>query len=1052
MSGNGTPCNCGGSCGGPSAGVSRREFVTVGGMAALAGRAMGSPLAGMFAGPFAADDEFPIPADKNLDPAWVRSLYARGEPAWVRGDDLRFIGMPVGGLFAGTVYLGGDGKLWNWDVFNEHHQGCVARPPADFRGERLSEGQGANYVDPPEQRSPFELGFSLTVDGEERMLDRHGWESVSFLGRYPTGTVEYADAAAPVRVVLEAFSPFVPLDVERSSYPATLMRFTLTNTRGEAVDAELAAVFENPVLIHSRAECGAALEAVVRSMPGFDGVLCTAGKPAGDAGDARPDVLFEDFELGDYGEWTPEGTAFGDKPRRLDDIAAYQGDLNAEGEHVVNTHDSRQGEDVRQADAHTGRLTSPAFVIRRRYINFRIGGGAHEGRTCMNVLVDGEVVRSATGHNANRMHWASFAVTELEGRTARLEIVDAESGPWGNVGVDEIIFSDRAHEETELDRLPDFGSFCVAVAGGGRCEGSGRPDGLHRVVKRVRIEPGARTTVSFVVAWHFANLQIPSLPGVRRWYAARWPDALGVAAEVVDNLEELTGLTLLWRDTWHDGSLPRWLLERSIVPMDALATNTCHRFEDGRFWFWEGIGCCHGTCTHVWGYAQAIGRIFPEVERYLREEIDFGRAFHADTGAIDYRAEFGQHVAHDGQCGCILRAYREHLMSEDRGFLERVWPAVQRAVEFMIAEDGDANGLLEGAQYNTLDADWFGPMGWLSSLYLAAVAAGRAMALEMGDNAFAQRCSQILAAGSENLVGELFNGEYFIHKPDPDHPEANGTNDGCHIDQLYGQAWAHQVGLGRLVPEKETISALRSLWRYSFAPDIGVYRDWIKPIKGGRWYATPGEAGLLMCTFPKGGAERATGKGQSAWAAMYFNECMTGFEYQVAAHMVWEGLVEEGLAVTRAIHDRYSPSRRNPYNEIECSDHYGRAMAAYGVYLAACGWEYDGPRGWMAFSPRVRPEAFGAAFTAAEGWGMIQQVRAGFSQRQAVEVREGVVRLRGLGLEIVDGASVRVALPRLNGAGIEHAVSQEGRRVRIEFAREVEIGAGGRLEVVVHSM
>ena len=60
---------------------------------------------------------------------------------------------------------------------------------------------------------------------------------------------------------------------------------------------------------------------------------------------------------------------------------------------------------------------------------------------------------------------------------------------------------------------------------------------------------------------------------------------------------------------------------------------------------------------------------------------------------------------------------------------------------------------------------------------------------------------------------------------------------------------------------------------------------------------------------------------------------MTGFEYQAAAHMLWEGLALEGLAVTRAIHDRYAPARRNPYNEIECSDHYGRAMAAYGVFV-----------------------------------------------------------------------------------------------------------------------
>ena len=111
-----------------------------------------------------------------------------------------------------------------------------------------------------------------------------------------------------------------------------------------------------------------------------------------------------------------------------------------------------------------------------------------------------------------------------------------------------------------------------------------------------------------------------------------------------------------------------------------------------------------------------------------------------------------------------------------------------------------------------------------------------------------------------------------------------------------------------------------------------------------------------MCTFPRSDWDYEQAKGKGAdWAAGYFNECMNGFEYQVAGHMIWEGMVTEGLAVARAVHDRYHPSRRNPWNEVECGDHYARSMASYGVFLAACGFEYHGPKGHLGLRPADSP-------------------------------------------------------------------------------------------------
>jgi len=295
-------------------------------------------------------------------------------------------------------------------------------------------------------------------------------------------------------------------------------------------------------------------------------------------------------------------------------------------------------------------------------------------------------------------------------------------------------------------------------------------------------------------------------------------------------------------------------------------------------------------------------------------------------------------------------------------------------------------------------------------------------------------------------VKQLFDGEYFINQPDPKHAEAINSGTGCHIDQVFGQSWAWQVGLGRVLPEAETVSALRSLWRYNFTPDVGPYRAAYKP---GRWYAMAGEGGLLMCTFPRSDWDYALARGKGEdWAAGYFNECMNGFEYQAAGHMLWEGLTLEGLAITRMLHDRYHAARRNPWIEIECGDHYARSMASYGVYLAACGFEYHGPKGRLGFAPRLTPENFKCAFTTAEGWGSFSQSAQAGTLKARIELKWGKLTLRNLRLAMPAAAKPGEAKVQLGRKTVQVKLTTEGQRVEFEFSEPAELRAGQVLEVV----
>jgi len=175
-------------------------------------------------------------------------------------------------------------------------------------------------------------------------------------------------------------------------------------------------------------------------MRGLTIVLAGIMAPAAAAwAGGRDDVLIADFEGKDYGAWKATGEAFGPGPARgtlLNQMAVS----GFEGKGLVNSYYG--------GDNATGALTSPPFQIQRKYINFLIGGGKHPGKACINLLVDGKVMRTATGPNdrpggSERLDWHSWDVSELEGKSAVIEIVDRQKGGWGHISVDHVVMSDK---------------------------------------------------------------------------------------------------------------------------------------------------------------------------------------------------------------------------------------------------------------------------------------------------------------------------------------------------------------------------------------------------------------------------------------------------------------------------------------------------------------------------------------------------------------------------------------------------------------------------------
>ena len=167
------------------------------------------------------------------------------------------------------------------------------------------------------------------------------------------------------------------------------------------------------------------------------------------------DLVIEDFESGDYEGWSIQGDAFGKKPHTQATLPDYQGNVGAKGQFFVNSHSVAEGASNQRGDQLVGRMTSSEFKIERQFIHFLVGGGSHKDRTCVNLLVGGKVVATATGKNDNRMASNSWDVSQYRGKLAKIEIVDQERGGWGNIGLDHIVQTNTVHNGA-TSAVPDI--------------------------------------------------------------------------------------------------------------------------------------------------------------------------------------------------------------------------------------------------------------------------------------------------------------------------------------------------------------------------------------------------------------------------------------------------------------------------------------------------------------------------------------------------------------------------------------------------------------------
>ena len=447
------------------------------------------------------------------------------------------------------------------------------------------------------------------------------------------------------------------------------------------------------------------------------------------------------------------------------------------------------------------------------------------------------------------------------------------------------------------------------------------------------------------------------------WYSSRFKNINDLITYWAQQYDELRKKSLLFKNAFYKSTLPPEIIEAVAANLTILKSPTVMRQYDGRLWNFEGCadagGCCHGSCTHVWNYAQAIPHLFPALERSLRntefcesQDEKGHQNFRSTLPIASATHEF--HAAADGQLGGIMKVYREWRISGDMEWLSKIFPMVKSSMDYCIRTwDPREKGIIDEPHHNTYDIEFWGPDGMHMSFYIGALNASAAMGEFLEKDV--SKYKALAALGKKFIEAELYNGEYFIQKiqykglnaTDPTTEKSFGGQysaeakellekegpkyqygSGCLSDGILGAWIARMCGLNDPVDSAKIKSHLLSIHKYNLKENLSEHANPQRPA-----YALGNEGGLLLCSWPKGG--------KLSLPFVYSDEVWTGIEHQVASHLMMMGNVKQGLDIARASRNRYDGRIRNPFNEYECGHWYARALSSYGYLQALTGVRYD---------------------------------------------------------------------------------------------------------------
>jgi len=404
---------------------------------------------------------------------------------------------------------------------------------------------------------------------------------------------------------------------------------------------------------------------------------------------------------------------------------------------------------------------------------------------------------------------------------------------------------------------------------------------------------------------------------------------------------------------------------------------------------------------------------FPELakrqlEMLAERQAEDGRIPHAFAGNFDQTTVYYD----DDYLKFILQVYRDWIWTGDEAYLRRMWPRLRKVLEACRRLDLDGDGIPDVRGHNHDYDQWmmFGLGIYAAGHWPAALRMMARMGLAVGDDEHCARWEDEARHAADRIDADLWTGKWYGLYWD----RKSGLRSRALLaNNLCGQWYERMLGLPPSLPAEHVRENLRSVFELNRHPAVGLRCGWLPPQERRRI-------------------------GTRDW---HWRVCWLGTEYAVASHMIYEGLVEEGLTVCREGHRRHDRWGLR-YNHFECGEHYTRALSVWSVLLAVQGFGWDAVQKALTFRPCVASDDHRSVLVLPTCWGIVQQRLQSKGCRWSLRLVEGSLTLRALHLVRaiktlhLDGRQITFS-SRDNWARLdEDLVIQAGQRVTATFEAE----------------